>query len=106
MEHTHINKLVIPPSEEDLSRDTYGFSERLKKAEESSYEQVVNEVCNIFQQVKDDYKKLTDFVIILNYRTYGDIYPHAYYMMYHKFAQYAEVHLKGKELQYYYKETD
>lgn len=64
-----------------------------------------------FKEWKHDYKYLTELTMVLNHK----IWQHkdtnrplalVYNELYDKAAQYAESHLKGKQLDYYYEVTD
>lgn len=64
-----------------------------------------------FKEWKKNYKMLTEFVMALNWkcnRWYGDndTLAELYCELYEQSAEYAENHLKGEELSYYYRTTD
>lgn len=64
-----------------------------------------------FEEWKDDYKYLTDLVIVLNWKLWDwyekdDKMADAYYKAYNKAHRYALTHLKGDELSYFYRVTD
>ena len=64
-----------------------------------------------FEAWKEDYRYLTDLVITLNWyiwRFYKENEPLArvYNTLWEKAKNYAESHLKGEEMDYYFKETD
>ena len=64
-----------------------------------------------FNEWKKDYKMLTEFVMVLNWkcnRWYEDNeeFANLYYDLYEEASQYAENNLKGDELSYYFRTTD
>lgn len=64
-----------------------------------------------FNEWKSDYKYLTELVLVLNHKIWqhygGDNeLAKVYNDLWDKAAAYAERHLKGNELQYYYQTTD
>lgn len=64
-----------------------------------------------FKEWKKDYRYLTDLVIVLNHKIWqwyekNDDLARLYNDLWEKAANYAENHLKGAELIYYYHTTD
>lgn len=65
----------------------------------------------IFDSWKDNYKDLTELVMVLNHKIwqwYGknDSLAQSYQDLWEATSQYAECHLKESELDYYYQVTD
>ena len=74
----------------DVIRDTYGRA---------------------FEEWKEDYKYLTELVMILNWKIWehyesNETYAEVYDELFHKAQTYALENLKGEELQYFYETTD
>lgn len=64
-----------------------------------------------FNEWKNNYKYLTEFVMVLNWKIaehYGsnEAYTEVYTELFHKANDYALENLKGEELQYFYRVTD
>ena len=64
-----------------------------------------------FAEWKDNYKYLTELVMVLNWKSWqhyhkNDEYAKLYVELYEKADAYACENLKGDELAYYYKTTD
>lgn len=64
-----------------------------------------------FEEWKTNHIYLTDLVIVLNHKLWqwhekNKVMATLYNELWSKAAEYAETHLKGEELSYYYQETD
>lgn len=64
-----------------------------------------------FAEWKDDYKYLTELVMVLNWKMWAHYkdnkeYAELYEKLYYETAAYATETLKGEELSYYYATTD
>ena len=64
-----------------------------------------------FDGWKDNYKYLTELVMVLNHKCWehyekNDLLSETYQRLFYKAADYAETNLSGDELSYYYKVTD
>ena len=64
-----------------------------------------------FAEWKSDYKYLTELVMVLNWKIWewyekSDILCNLYHVLWSQADEYACEHLKGKELEYFYRVTD
>lgn len=64
-----------------------------------------------FKEWKNDYRYLTDLVIVLNHKIFeyyekNNAYAMLYNELWQKADSYAVKHLKGDELNYFYRQTD
>lgn len=64
-----------------------------------------------FNEWKNNYKYLTEFVMVLNWKIWehhesNEAYAKMYDELFHKVNDYALENLKGEELQYFYRVTD
>lgn len=64
-----------------------------------------------FEEWKENYKYLTELVMILNWKIWehyesNKTYAEVYDELFHKAQAYAWENLKGEELQYFYSTTD
>ena len=66
----------------------------------------------VFEEWKSDYRYLTDLVMVLNHKLWEHYengngnYAGLYNQLWGKTVNYAETHLHGDELSYYYRVTD
>lgn len=86
-------------------------------AEKYGLEGIEDTYKRVMKAWKDDYKYLTELVMVLNWKCWAwydkkdgnpknNIYSIQYQELYEKARKYAETHLKGEELSYYFETTD
>ncbi len=103
--------MVVP--EENINDRGYKttFYQDFSIADKFGHDAIKDTYNRAFAEWKDNYKYLTELVIVLNHKIwdwFGKNLRTArlYEDLYKKTAVYAEENLKGEELDYYYSETD
>ena len=87
------------------------FNMDFQIAEAFGYEAMQDTFNRAFAEWKNDYKYLTDLVMVLNHRCWNwheknEKYCELYSDLYYQARDYALDNLEGEELQYYFKITD
>ena len=59
-----------------------------------------------FKDIKSNYKYLTEFVMVLNWKIWQHYFAKVYNELWHKADEYAYNNLKGEELNYFIRVTD
>lgn len=106
------NVIIVPP-ESNVNERGYEttFYQDFSIAERFGNEAIKDTYNRAFGEWKDNYKYLTELVVVLNHKIW-DWYNRdsgkvmLYSDLFEKASAYAEENLKGEELNYYYHETD
>lgn len=81
-------------------------------ADKYGYDAILDTYKRVFEEWKTDYIYLTELVIVLNwkcwyhYEHHNQEFSKLYYELYYKTNDYALDHLKGSELEHFYRLTD
>ena len=87
------------------------FFEDFGIAEHFGFDAVRDTYDRALEAWKDDYKFLTELVMVLNWKIWehyekNEALARVYNDLWQKADRYATTHLKGEELQYFYRTTD
>lgn len=113
----NIHKIVVAPTAHYDGNDTYIFGYKLTKtffydfiaAEQSGVNAIKDTYNRILAECKDNYKDLTEFVMVLNWRSWmceNKNFSNLYDTLWMTADEYATTHLTGEELAYFYDTTD
>lgn len=115
----NVNIIMVTPNAHHEDNDTYVYGYKLMTtfwndfiiAEQFGVNAIKETYKRAFTEWKDNYKYLTELVMVLNWRSWicwkhNDEYMELYSDLYYEADEYACTNLKGEELNYYFITTD